>query len=375
MSRYKIAFLHLDEIHHINHFISVAIELSKEHDVEILTFPGKHDYLLSTLKNLNGKAVKVEQLPTMGFRALTDRLKGRELPRKGFWLKKNKNYILDTFDAVVFTDYFHHELFKSRKDAKKPKFLKFAHGAPGRSYSFRKDQADFDFQLLYSDFQFQELKKRGLLGEHPVVVGYPKVDSIVKTKISFFKNDNPVVVYNPHFSQPLSSWHYWGQEILNFFLENKDFNLIFAPHINLFKHKGGLKPDLIDQKFYKPENIYIDLGSEKSVNMTYVNAADIYLGDVSSQVYEFIIKPRPCVFLNPTAADYKESIEFRFWKCGKVVSDLSNLSDALNKSQKDFNEFKTIQQKITDENFYTEENTTASERAALAIVEYLDNSL
>lgn len=29
--------------------------------------------------------------------------------------------------------------------------------------------------------------------------------------------------------------------------------------------------------------------------MTYTPAADIYLGDVSSQSYEFLLDPRPCL--------------------------------------------------------------------------------
>ena len=44
--------------------------------------------------------------------------------------------------------------------------------------------------------------------------------------------------------------------------------------------------------------VIVDLDSHRLNDMTYTNAADIYLGDVSSQVYEFSTQPRPCVFIN-----------------------------------------------------------------------------
>src|SRR5690606_35311742 len=111
MSRkHKIAFLFLDEIHHLYHFISVAVALSEKHDVSILTYPAKHKLLYNTLKKLKGEKVKVEQLKTNWFRALTDKVKNRTLPRKGFWIKKNMHHLLNDFDAVVFTDFYHHKL-------------------------------------------------------------------------------------------------------------------------------------------------------------------------------------------------------------------------------------------------------------------------
>ena len=41
----RIAFIFIEEIHHLYHFISIAIELSKYENVHILTFPHQ-DHLL-----------------------------------------------------------------------------------------------------------------------------------------------------------------------------------------------------------------------------------------------------------------------------------------------------------------------------------------
>ena len=48
------------------------------------------------------------------------------------------------------------------------------------------------------------------------------------------------------------------------------------------------------KQLLRAPNLRFDPGSPASTDMTYTRAADIYLGDVSSQVYEFIAEPRPC---------------------------------------------------------------------------------
>ncbi len=374
---HKIAIVFLDDIHHIYHFVSIAVELSKTNEVHLLTHPGKQEFLYRTLKNLGGENVIVEKLQTSLFRAFTDRLKNRRLPRKGFWIKKHQNYILNNFDAVIFTDYFHHYLLKARGHNDKPKFIKLPHGAAGRQYSYHKELLDFDFQLVYGNFHLEQLRKKKLLKNDFGIMGYPKLDVIksLETK-KIFDNGNYTVLYNPHFEPALSSWPLMGLEILEFFFNSKKYNLIFAPHINLFNKVGVDNATAIPEKYFTAKNIHIDLGSEKSVNMTYINQADIYLGDVSSQVFEFIINPRPCVFLNPNKVKFKGDLNYRFWNCGKVINKTGKLPKALKKAPKQFDKkYREIQQKMNLENFHFEEGSTASQLAANAITEYLDKNL
>ncbi len=375
--KHKIAFIFLDEIHHIYHFISIAVELSKKNQVHILTYPAKHELLYKLLANLSGGNVRVEKMQTYIFRAFTDKLKNRKLPRKGFWMKKHQNYILNNFDAVVFSDYYHHYLLKARGNNTKPKFIIFQHGMPGRGYSYNKEILDFDFQLLYSSFHVEQLKQKKLLVKDWTVSGYPKLDVVKNHNATpIFYNGKTTVLYNPHFDPELSSWYLMGLDVLEYFYHSKKYNLIFAPHINLFNKLGGDDASQILQKYYNSESIHIDLGSEKSVDMTYLNSADIYLGDVSSQVFEFIINPRPCIFLNPQEIKYKGKISYRFWQTGKVVNKIEKLPKALKKARKSFQEkYRKIQESMTAENFYLEEGSTASQRAATAITEYLDKKL
>src|SRR6056297_1391234 len=96
----RIAFLFIDEIHHLYHFLTVAKELSTDNKVHILTYASPDPLLYKLLDDLNAGNITVEELPTHSFRALTDKLKNRKFPRKGFWIKKNRKYILENFDAV-----------------------------------------------------------------------------------------------------------------------------------------------------------------------------------------------------------------------------------------------------------------------------------
>jgi hypothetical protein len=368
-----IAIIYLDEIHHVNHFISVAMELSKTANVTVLTHPNCQPYFFDTLALFDNHHIEVKKLSTSPFRAFTDKIKNRKLPRKGFWLKKNISYILNNFDAVVFTDFYHRYVKEARGNKCFPKLIKFDHGVTGRAYAYNEALLDFDFQLLIGDYSFNQFKKLNLLSEHYVVAGYSKIDAVKSNKNrTFFKNNKPVVIYSPHFSPPLSSWHHIGMDILEFFYQQNEYNLIFAPHINLFNDKDGFDDSSIPEKYKTAEHIFIDTGSHESVNMTYVLNSDIYLGDVSSQIYEFIITPRPCIFFNPTNVDYKNDYNFRFWQCGNVINNVEDLKTAMDSCFENFKVYKPIQSEITQDNFYTEEGSTASERAAKSIIEYLD---
>lgn len=372
----RIAFLFIDEIHHLCHFVTVAKELAKTNKVHILTYCSPDPILYKLLEDINAENVIVNELSTYSFRSLTDKLKKRKIPRKGFWIKKNKKYILENFDAVVFTDFFHKYLLNSRK-SNSPKLMKFPHGIAGRAYAFKEMELDFDFQLLVGMFQYNQFKKLGLLGKFPVIIGYPKIDLVKKISHHIiFNNKKPTVLYNPHFDPEFTSWEKVGLKILDFFYKQDQYNLIFAPHINLFNGNNS-KNDTktLPSHLFECKNIHIDLGSEASVNMTYTKNADIYLGDVSSQVYEFLIEPRPCIFLNVNNFEYKNDSNFRFWSCGPVINEAGDLKKVIQNTIAEFSHYKPIQERITSENFYKEEGTTPSQRAAITINAFLNDEL
>lgn len=369
----RIGFLFLDQLHHINHFVTIAIALAHKHEVSIITHPGKHEYLFKALQRLNGDKVNVEMLKTKAFRAFTDKLKNRQQPRKIFWMQKNQHYLLSSFDALVFTDYIHKPLLKYRGDKTTPKFIKLPHGVAGRAYVYKKDLLDFDLHVIFGNYYYEQLEKKNLLGAKTAVVGYPKLDALstIRTE-NVFKDNRPIVFYNPHFTPALSSWHTDGEAVLNYFKNQSTYNLIFAPHINLFNKTGGDSVSTFLETFKNDQHIFIDLGSEASVDMVYIKMASIYLGDVSSQAFEFMNTPRPCIFINSHAVAYKDDSNYRFWEGGEVINNVTALAMALDTAKEKHKAvYLPVQKELNAGNFFTQEGSTTSERAAGVIEGFL----
>ena len=245
------------------------------------------------------------------------------------------------------------------------------HGAGDREGGFDDRSGTFDFTLLPGQKYVDRLKNLGYLpDERYAVIGWPKfevVRGLNRTLPRLFKNDRPIVVYNPHFDQTVSSWKPMGLKVLDFFGENQDFNLIFAPHVVLFKRKWRHQASL-PRKYLSVPNIHIDTGSEASIDMTYMLAADVYLGDVSSQVYEFLLEPRPCIFLNGHHVAWQNNPYYRHWELGQVVDRAqTELAQALGKAFQTHPRFLKRQQEAFAYTFHTEPGSTAAERGAGAI--------
>ena len=113
----------------------------------------------------------------------------------------------------------------------------------------------------------------------------------------------------------------------------------------------------------------IDFGSIKSVNMLYALNSDIYLGDVSSQAYEFLIELRPCIFINTYNIDWKENKHYQNWHLGKVIETLDNFKEILNTTavwhKKDY---LVKQEKAIAKTFNVVKGKTASQRIANEII-------
>ncbi|ROS01852.1 hypothetical protein EDC56_2301 [Sinobacterium caligoides] len=136
------------------------------------------------------------------------------------------------------------------------------------------------------------------------------------------------VLYNPHWddSEGLSSWFFMGLEILEYFYNSTQWNLIFAPHIALKDSLGVNVP----AKYRACKNIVVDMDSDKLLSGYYIPSADLYLGDVSSQFYEVVlVNPVPAVFISPK----KISKEPDQWGFGVVIKDIAELPCALDNAR------------------------------------------
>ena len=206
------------------------------------------------------------------------------------------------------------------------------------------------------------------------VVGWPKfevVGGLKRETKRFFDNTNPVVVYSPHFDQAVSSWRPMGLQVLDFFVGNRGYNLIFAPHVVLFR-RSRLHQAFLPREYYDIPNILIDTGSPASADMTYMRAADIYLGDVSSQVYEFLLEPRPCIFLNGHNVTWQDNPYYYHWTLGQVVDDVqAGLRQALDKAFTSHPQFLSQQREAFAYTFRMESDRAAAQRGADVIARFL----
>lgn len=372
-TRKKVGFVYFEEIHHIPHFIGIAAELSKnpEYQVSILTYTGKHEYLFRLIALLDVQNIQVRQLAPSLIRQIIDKITGRKKPSAVFLYAKHKEMLLG-HDALVFTEKNHTYVHKYKKGKEKPYLISVNHGPSGRGYAFQPSLKLFDLTLVCGKSYLERLKKEGLLVAHHAIVGYPKFDIVAKehSDVPLFGNHRPIVLYNPHFNKINSSWYAHGIQVLEYFYNSEGYNLIFAPHIYLFNRKGFLKPSVIPKKYFNKNNILIDLGSIKSSNMTYVLHSDIYLGDVSSQIYEFLIKPRPVIFINSNKTAWEQNNNYEFWKTGDVVTSIEEMDAVLKSYDNKKNSYLTLQQRFFEDNFFMDEQTTPSQNGAKAIADF-----
>ncbi|CAN0494493.1 unnamed protein product, partial [Discosporangium mesarthrocarpum] len=252
------------------------------------------------------------------------------------------------FDAIVVPETNTTQL-RSIPQLQHVKLIRVCHGAGDQRGlgSFDDRLQEFDLVLVPGQKYSAELVSGGHVRPEKVAIsGYTKFELAEPPGAAearrFFANDRPIVLYNPHHRRDLSSWWSMGRKVLDYFYENPDYNLIFAPHVLLFKRPWG-KGAILPRRYQNAPNVLIDKGSLNSCDMSYMHAADIYMGDVSSQIYEFIRRPRPCVFLNAHNVDHADDPSYASWKFGPVVRSADDLGPALHIAQSKAEHYASLQ--------------------------------
>ena len=265
-------------------------------------------------------------------------------------------------------------MLKTRYGLERLKIVHTRHGAGDRAIGFNPASARFDHVLVSGEkIRRRLIADAGVDPDRISVVGYPKFDLHgMNRPHALIDSSRPVVLYNPHVSPHLSSWYKMGRKVLDWFVEHDEYQLIFAPHVMLFERSFALtidklridRPGRIDERYLRAPNIHIDLGSRASSNMTYTNRADIYLGDVSSQIYEFLLNPRPCVFLDAHETEWVDDQNYAHWRTGPVIDDAEWLDDALSEAIRDpGGRYAAAQKQLFDDTFDLTD-TPSSLRAA-----------
>lgn len=367
--RPRVCFLFIAQTHQILHSLPIAVELARhwpEIDVELLASDPEHlAYMEEVQRKLGVTRLKARLLGPRWLRNL--RLKGSSTPPKAAMLVAN----LPTFagyDAVITPE--RTTALIRRLGVTRPMLVYTQHGAGDRGGVFEPRLGLFDIVMAAGPKYFERLTGGGLVKpENCAVVGYPKfdvVEALAPRPVSPFADDRPVVLYNPHFDVTISSWPAWGLKVLEHFAGQDDLNLIFAPHIRLFEILGAEHHAAV-AKFRNHPRIHLDLGGPAAVDMTYTRLADLYLGDSSSQVYEFIKTPGPCVFLNPNHVDWRTDESYQNYYFGPVVEEIGTLGDKLAEALANRADYADIQQRRFADSFDLRPDKTSSYRAAEAI--------
>jgi hypothetical protein len=345
----RIGFLfNHDQVHQVAHSLPIALALARAGvDAEIVvatTNPRLSAEVIRLGGGLIGRGVRLVEL---GLRRQSSRIaKGTleaVLPATKLLIYGDNLDFFRGLDVLVVAEKTS-LILKTRHGLKDLRIVHTRHGAGDRAIGFDKASAGFDHVLVSGAKIRDRLVREAKVDPAAIsIVGYPKFDlaDAGRPFRPLFDDDRPVVLYNPHVSPHLSSWYAAGRKVLDWFVEHDDWRLIFAPHVMLFERPFVVtidrlrldRPGHIEDRYLRAPNIHIDLGSRASTTMAYTQRADVYLGDVSSQVYEFLLRPRPCVFLNPHRFDWADDPNFVHWRAGPVVEDVTHLGAALERSR------------------------------------------
>lgn len=381
-SRCGFLFNH-DHLHQIAHSAPIAFELSRLNPaLEVTLFatsPAQLDYLRQLALGFPGERCRYQLLSLHGALAVFAPLLDKLMPYRRVAMLLANRAAFAVLDVLVVPEKTS-LLLRSHFGLNKLKFVYTSHGGGDRAIGFDKHSDQFDLAFMSGPKIRDRLCRAGLAREGGyAIIGYPKFDlHLGGPRPKLFDNDRPTVVYNPHFSPRLSSWYRRGHEVLEYFYQSKKYNLIFAPHVMLFKKKVQIAIDgfhfersgTVPERYRNCPHMLIDLGSERSVDMTYTRAADLYLGDVSSQVYEFMHEPRPCLFIDAHNTAWQGDENYTHWSAGPVTADSGQLDAALVHAFATHQHYREWQQRMFAYTFDLTE-TPSSRRAADAIVDFI----
>ena len=380
----RIGFLfNHDGTHQIPHTMPIAVALARRGvDVDVLTSSPQQRETARALLHPDSKIRFIDIGPGPLAEAADQILKHLAPYRRIAVLRANRA-LFEQFDALVVPETTT-TLLKTRFGVTSPKLIYVPHGAGDGAAGFQSPTRHFDLVLLSGSKVQRRMLGEGLVNRtNCAVIGYPKFDSVdFEHRPKLFENDRPTVLYNPHFNPSLSSWYNHGNAILDWFSRQSDFNLIFAPHVMLFKrvvhtsllHRATRIRPSIRARFRNLPGILIDTGSARSIDMTYTRAADIYLGDVSSQIYEWCHRPRPAIFINGQGArSWDRDSNHAHWHLGDVIDALEDLPAVLARARLLPGRYEARQRRAFRETFLLSGGKPA-ERACDVMLRFLGES-
>jgi hypothetical protein len=371
LSRRRVAFLFLGEtllIPHLWPIVEALAELDPTLPIDVWVSTSVHEVLLGAWA-APYENVRLRRAP--GFYRFGNAATGRNppLPPKIPTLARLLPYLLSARVAVSAEQT---SLWLPTAMPLLPvRFVKTAHGAGSMSARDDRRRRRAWLTLVPGEAERAQMLAHGFPPERLVVTGYIKAASRHRTQRStLFPDVKPVLLYTPHWQEHRSSWWAWGREIVAMLARQTRFNVILAPHQRLVEKDPEVAAVLAEAG--RLPHIHADIDSFAMVDGSYTEAADLYLGDTSSQVVEFLARPRPCIFLNAQGTDWRGRPDLDFWTCGEVVDDLDRLEPAIAEADQLHQHFRAAQERFALDAL-GDTGGAAPRRAAEAILRAVDS--
>jgi len=225
------------------------------------------------------------------------------------------------------------------------RFVKTSHGVGSMSARDDRRRMAAFHTLVPSEQERQTYLARGMAPGRIVATGYVKAGFRQRTPArTLFPEERQILLYTPHWQPRRSSWPAWGEAVVAALTAQRTWNVILAPHQRLIERAPELRGVL--EGVSNLPHVHCDIDSFATVDGSYTAAADLYLGDTSSQVIEYLMRPRPAIFLDPVGRDWQPDPSYAMWRAGEVVTDLTELAPAIARAAHRHHAFVDAQREI-----------------------------
>lgn len=332
-NRIDLAFLFIGGIHQVLHLAPVAAEISRRRpDLAVHCIcgdAGTAAALRAVAAAMDAGRMAITTMPIPLTSRLMVRLTGRKAAGKGpllaaiRWRARHARAIIvpERTSAALRT-----------LGWRKP-LIHFRHGAGDRAPASEARLSAFDLIVAPGEKDIARAVALGVDRARLRAAGYVKLDYLrigAACADRLFDNDLPTVMYNPHFDARISSMGI-AADVIARFRDQDRYNLIFAPHIRAVEDLSATERANL-AALAVPGRIIIDLGSPSLFDMRYAQAADLYLGDMSSQLYEFLARLRPVTFINAHGVDWRHDPRYSGWHLGEVADGADDILAAVDRA-------------------------------------------
>jgi CDP-Glycerol:Poly(glycerophosphate) glycerophosphotransferase len=339
----RIAVLFIGGMHQALHIAPVAAALAARKDIAVSAYVANADdavALAALIKRLGAQPLNIIVMALPGWLMKMPGFKRiSKVMRLLFWSRDIRRH-----DAILTAE--RSSTLLKRLPGRMPPMIHIPHGAGDRAKGFEPRLALFDHIIVAGPKDRRRMIAQGLVDEARCSVsGAIKVAAcrrMQRDNAPLFANDLPIILYNPHFDHSLGSWQRFAAPLIDAVAASDRYNLIVAPHIRMFEMASEAERD-VWRRHAVAGRVIVDLGSERLNDMSYTSVANIYVGDVSSQVYEFLTVAKPCIFIDAHGAAWRDNPDYAMWQFGPVCTDMAQLVDALDHAKESHSAYVKIQ--------------------------------